>query len=69
MKKSLKKNNRENLIKRTLVIVPCYNMNFFIKDTINDLKKYFKNILIIDDCSDLKVSNLDLPKEIDQDLV
>ncbi len=64
MKKSLKKNIRENLIEKTLVIVPCYNMNFFIKDTINDLMKYFKNILIIDDCSDSKVSNLDLPKEI-----
>lgn len=65
MTKSLKIDNQKFLVDNALVIVPCFNMNSVVKKTIKDLKNYFKNILIIDDFSDSKVSDLDLPKDID----
>ena len=42
--------------KDTLVIVPSYNESLNIEDTINDLKNYFDNILVIDDGSIDKTS-------------
>lgn len=36
---------------KILVIVPCYNAENFIKDTIADIKRYQDNILVIDDGS------------------
>ena len=36
---------------KILTIVPCYNAERFIEDTIADIKKYQKNVLVIDDGS------------------
>jgi len=37
--------------KNTLVIIPCYNSERFIERVVKDVKKYLKDILIIDDGS------------------
>ena len=36
---------------KILVIVPCFNAENFIKDTIDDIRRYQNNVLIIDDGS------------------
>ena len=53
------------LIDTTLIIIPCYNMNSSIQSTVKDLKDIFKHILIIDDCSKKRVSDLNFPKNVD----
>lgn len=53
------------LIDSTLIIIPCYNMNSTIQNTVKDLKNYFKHILIIDDFSNEKVSDLNFPENVD----
>ena len=53
------------LIDSTLIIIPCYNMNSTIQSTVLDLKNYFEHILIIDDFSNEKVSDLSFPENVD----
>lgn len=64
-----KKNNlnkkEDLLIDNTLVIIPCYNMNSLIKNTVSDLQTYFNHILIIDDNSKEKVSNINFPNNVE----
>ena len=65
IKKSEFSNEEYLLVKQTLVIVPCYNMNTLIQKTIDDLITIFENILIVDDYSSQKVSSLDFPLNVD----
>ncbi len=57
-------NKKINLIEKALVIIPCYDMDSGIQNTIKDLNRYFKHILIIDDFSHSKVSDLNFPISI-----
>ena len=35
------------LVKQTLVIIPCYNMNNLIQKTVSDLKEFLKIFLLL----------------------
>ena len=66
MIQSTKFSDYENLlIDKTLVVIPCYEMNHLIQKTVDELNVFFKHILIIDDNSTEKVSKLNFPSNVD----